>query len=92
MVVLVLERVPATLRGLLTRWLVEPRAGVFVGKVPARVRDALWRRASIGAAGGAATLIYQTNTEQGFAVRTAGEGSREFVDFEGLWLVRWPSN
>lgn len=92
MVVLILERVSASFRGFIARWLVEPKAGVFVGKVPASVREALWRRASIGSAGGAATLIYQTNTEQGFAIRTAGEGSREFVDFDGLWLVRWPAS
>lgn len=92
MTVLVLERVSASLRGFITRWLIEPRAGVFVGKVSASVRDSLWRRASIGAAGGAATMIFQTNTEQGFTVRTHGEGSREWVDFEGLWLVRWPSH
>jgi CRISPR-associated protein Cas2 len=44
MVVLVLERVPVSLQGELTRWLLEPRAGVFVGNIPAGVRDRLWER------------------------------------------------
>ncbi|MSQ24110.1 MAG: type I-E CRISPR-associated endoribonuclease Cas2 [Chloroflexi bacterium] len=92
MVVLVLERVTPSLRGNLTRWFIEPRAGVFVGNVPARVRDSLWEKITIAVADGAATMIYQTNTEQGFAVRTRGQGSREFVDFEGLWLARWPGH
>ena len=35
MTVLILERVPATLRGELSRWMIEPRTGVFVGKVSA---------------------------------------------------------
>ena len=39
---LVLERVPASLRGELTRWLLETRPGVFVGHVSAMVRDKLW--------------------------------------------------
>ncbi|WP_423232601.1 type I-E CRISPR-associated endoribonuclease Cas2e, partial [Bacillus licheniformis] len=42
MTVLVLTACPAGLRGHLTRWLLEISPGVFVGHVPARVRDALW--------------------------------------------------
>ena len=44
MTVLVLTACPADLRGHLTRWLLEISPGVFVGHVPARVRDALWDR------------------------------------------------
>ena len=45
MVMMILERVPVSLRGELTRWLVEPRAGVFAGRISAGVRDKLWERA-----------------------------------------------
>ena len=38
MVVMILERVPVLLRGELTRWLLEVRAGVFVGTMSAGVR------------------------------------------------------
>ncbi len=41
MVVIILEKVPAGLRGELTRWLLELKAGVFVGKVSAMVRERL---------------------------------------------------
>lgn len=44
MVVMVLESVPASVRGELTRWLVEPYPGVFVGHVTALVRDRLWAK------------------------------------------------
>ena len=44
MVVLVLERVPASLRGELSRWMLEARAGVFIGDVTAMVRDKLWEK------------------------------------------------
>ena len=46
MVVLILERVPPGLRGELTRWFLEPQAGVFVGRVSAAVRERLWEKAA----------------------------------------------
>lgn len=97
MVLMMLERVTPSIRGELTRWLVQPRTGVFVGKVSALVRDKLWDRvvhslASIkprksGRTPGA-IMVYTTNNEQGFALRVTGETDREIVDFEGLSLVK----
>ncbi len=88
MMVLLLERTSLALRGELTRWLLEVRAGVFVGRVSAQVRDLLWERVCGQRGHRAAMLIYQTNTEQGFVIRTVGETSRQVVDFDGLQLVR----
>ncbi|WP_448576222.1 type I-E CRISPR-associated endoribonuclease Cas2e [Thermomicrobium sp.] len=90
MIVLLVERVKPSLRGELTRWLLEPRPGVFVGQVSARVRDRLWDKLCRSLDSGAALLIYTTNTEQGFGLRSFGDTSRELVDFEGLWLIRLP--
>ena len=72
MVILILERVSPSLRGLLTRWMIQPRAGVLVSKLSALVRDKLWERTTRSLKGGGAILIHSSNTEQGFAVRTAG--------------------
>ena len=91
MVVIILERVPVRLRGELTRWLLEPRTGVFVGRVSAMVRDALWDKICQGRGNGAAILIHTTNNEQGFALRLFGDPSRTIVDFEGLSLIKIPS-
>jgi CRISPR-associated protein Cas2 len=89
MIVLVVERVPASLRGELTRWLLEPKAGVFVGKVSAMVRDKLWERVCKGLKGReAGLLVYSADTEQGFAIRAHGETSRLVVDLEGLTLIK----
>lgn len=88
MTVIVLERVPASLRGELTRWLLELRAGVFVGKVSALVREKLWEQVCTGMRGGAGTLVYSSDTEQGFAMRFWGETTRSVVDFEGLALIQ----
>ncbi len=90
MVVIVLERVPPGLRGELTRWLLEPKTGVFVGQVSAMVRDKLWEHVCANVREGASILIHSSDTEQGFAVRLWGRTSRTVVDFEGLSLVRIP--
>ena len=88
MVVMILERVPVGLRGELTRWLLEPRAGVFVGTVSAAVRERLWERACrrVGAGGG--LLVCPADTEQGFVLRVCGSPRRRVVDFDGLQLIQ----
>jgi len=90
MLVMVLEKVPASLRGELTRWLIEVKTGVFVGHVSARVRDKLWDKCCRARRLGGVVQIWSTNTEQRFAMRSAGDTSREIVSFEGLQLVRVP--
>jgi CRISPR-associated protein Cas2 len=88
---MVLERVPASLRGELTRWMLEVRTGVFVGSLTADVRQRLWEKACGGMAGGAGISVYPARNEQGFAIDLWGDPSRSIVDFEGLRLVqtRW---
>ena len=88
MMVLILESVPSGLRGEISRWLIEPKVGVFVGKVSAMVRDKLWQKACKSAKGGGVTIIYSTNNEQGFIIRSYGDTSRTIVDWEGILLVR----
>ena len=75
MVVLILERAPASVRGELTRWLLEVRPGVFVGTTTAEVRDRLWdhvagrlRERSDNAA---AVLVHTSETESGSAISVA---------------------
>lgn len=88
MVVFVLETVPASLRGEMTRWLLEVHAGIFVGDVSAMVRDKLWELTCQKAKGGRCILTHTANTEQGFAVRFWSHPSRVPVDYEGLTLLR----
>jgi CRISPR-associated protein Cas2 len=89
-VVMVLERVPVSLRGELTRWLLELKAGVFVGDVSALVREKLWEEACQKMNGGAGILVYSSDTEQGFAFQFWGATSKVIEEFEGLNLVRTP--
>lgn len=90
MVVMVLERVPASVRGELTRWMLELHAGVFVGDVSALVRDKLWEAVCQKMAGGAGLLAYDSDTEQGFAFRFWGATTKVIEDFDGLNLPRTP--
>lgn len=87
MTVMLLEKVPASLRGELTRWLLEPQAGVFVGRVSAMVRDQLWELTCKRVREGGAFLVCSADGEQGFAIRSCGPTRRKVEDFEGLLLI-----
>ncbi len=88
MTVLILERVSPSLRGELTRWLLELKAGVFVGQVSAMVRDKLWELACKEARQGAGILVHTMDTEQGFALRFHGAPGREVGRKLGLRIDR----
>ena len=92
MVVMILEKVPTSLRGELTRWLIEPHTGVFVGHVNAMVRDRLWDKCCKARRTGGVVQIWSTNTEQRFQMRMAGATKRSVVDFDGLQLICVPAN
>jgi CRISPR-associated protein Cas2 len=84
-----LEAPPARLRGLLARWGVEARAGLYVGSTGARMRNAIWKRVCAGLEGGSAVLVYDAPNAQGFDVQTAGPNRREIVNVDGLWLAQF---
>lgn len=90
MVLLFVEKVPRSLRGELSRWMTEPRAGVFVGNISAMVRDKLWEKVTTSAPAGGAMLVYNAQTEQGYAVRSFGDTSRKIVEMDGITLVCIP--
>ena len=90
MVVLIVERARPSLRGELSRWLIEPRAGVFVGNLSAMVRDRLREKVTKASPDGGAIMIHNAMNEQGFTARIHGDTSRTLVDMEGLLLVRIP--
>ncbi|MCP3973646.1 MAG: type I-E CRISPR-associated endoribonuclease Cas2 [bacterium] len=87
MVVIIIETAPRPLRGEITRWMIEPAPGVYVGTMSARVRDRLWDRITTNPSAITATILYTAQTEQGFDVRTTGQPKRRIRDFEGLNLV-----
>ncbi len=92
MIVMILEKVPIGLRGELSRWLLEARAGVFVGHVSALVRDKLWEKCTDSRTTGGVLQAWSTNTEQRFHMRASGDTSRQIVELEGLQLIQIPHN
>ncbi len=67
--------------------MIEPKAGIFLGSMTARIRDELWLKAVKGQQSGACFQAWRSPTEQGFQFRTFGEATRQIVEFEGLYLV-----
>ena len=90
MVVIILEKVPTSLRGELTRWMIEPHPGVFVGHLSGMVRDKLWEKCCQKLREGGAVQLWSTNNEQRFDIRTFGQTRRQVVDFDGLKLIMLP--
>lgn len=88
MVVMVLEKVPQSLRGELTRWLVEVKTGVYIGHVTGMVRDLLWKKCSESRGAGGVFQAWSTNNEQHFKMRISGLIGRSVVDWEGVELIQ----
>ena len=89
MAVVVTEAVPPRLRGRLAVWLLEIRAGVYVGDVSRRVREMIWAQVNALAEEGNVVMAWATNTESGFDFITYGENRRMPIDFDGLRLVKF---
>lgn len=87
MLVIVVENAPPRLRGRLAIWLLEVRAGVYVGKVSRRIREMIWNQIEKGVAEGNAVMAWSTNTESGFDFMTLGANRRIPVEMDGIKLV-----
>jgi len=90
MTIIIMESVPASLRGEITRWLLEIHVGVFIGTLSALVRERLWSKVCQNSKGGPCTLIWSSNCEQGFKVEYWGAASRIVTNWEGLQLFTVP--
>ncbi len=89
MMVIVLNNAPPRLRGRLAIWLLEVRAGVYVGKYSARTRDMIWDQVVGDIDEGDAVMAWATACESGFEFRTCGKNRRMPIDADGLKLVEF---
>lgn len=87
MLVIVLENAPPRLRGRLAIWLLEVRAGVYVGNYSAKVRDHIWEHVKAGLGQGNAVMAWRANNEAGFDFVTLGINRRIPVELDGAKLV-----
>ena len=90
MIVITLTECPSSLRGDLTKWLIEINSGVYVGRISGRVRENLWERICDTIKTGKATMVYPAQNEQRleFKVHNA---EWEPIDFDGIKLMLRPS-
>jgi len=87
MLVVVTENVPPRLRGRLAIWLLEVRAGVYVGDVSRKVREMIWQQIQVLADDGNVVMAWAVNNESGFDFQTWGVNRRIPVELDGLRLV-----
>ena len=89
MLVIVTNNAPPSLRGRLAAWLVEVRAGVYIGDYGKRVREMIWQQLEALIDDGDAVIAWSTNTESGFEFQTLGANRRMPIDYDGLRLVQF---
>lgn len=89
MLVIVVENAPPRLRGRLSLWLAEVRAGVYVGVYDRRTRERIWEETRTMIGDGNAVIAWSAQTDSGFAFDAIGTNRREPVDFDGLTLVKF---
>jgi len=88
MMIMILEKTQPSLRGELSRWLIEPKVGVFIGHVNAMVRDRLWDKCCLKCKDGGVFQAWSTNNEQHYKMRAYGNTSRVIIEMEGLQLIK----
>lgn len=87
MMVVVVENAPPRLRGRLAVWLLEVRAGVYVGNYSRRTREMIWSQVLDLLDGGNAVIAWAAPNDAGFSFETAGVNRRVPVDLDGFRLV-----
>ena len=85
--VVVTENIPPRLRGRLAIWLLEVRAGVYIGDLSRRAREMIWEQLQAGLESGNAVMAWSSNHESGYEFQTLGASRRLPVEMDGLLLV-----
>ncbi len=89
MMVIVVENAPPRLRGRLSLWLLEVRAGVYAGQYSRRTRERIWGEVKAMVGDGNAVIAWTAANEAGFCFEAVGSNRREPADFDGILLVKF---
>lgn len=89
MLVIVVNNAPPRLRGRLAVWLLEIRAGVYVGNYSRRTREMIWGQVKAEIDDGDAIIAWAARNDAGYDFDTCGQNRRIPVDVDGLKLVRF---
>ncbi len=89
MMVIVVENAPPRLRGRLAVWLLEVRAGVYIGNYSHRVREMIWGQVCAYIEDGNGVIAWPAPNDAGFQFDTCGPNRRVPTDLDGLRLVQF---
>ncbi|MCY4505782.1 MAG: type I-E CRISPR-associated endoribonuclease Cas2e [Acidobacteria bacterium] len=89
MLVIVVNNAPPRLRGRLAVWLLEIRAGVYVGNYSRRTREMIWEQVTEEIADGDAIIAWAAPNDAGYDFDTCGVNRRVPVDLDGAKLVEF---
>ena len=89
MLVIAVSNAPPRLRGRLAVWLLEIRAGVYVGNYSRRTREMIWRQVRTEIEDGDAIIAWAASNDAGYDFDTCGSNRRIPVDLDGMKLVEF---
>ena len=90
MLVIAVSNAPARLRGRLAVWLLEVRAGTYLGNYSRRTREMIWRQVCEEIEDGDAVIAWASTTnDAGFDFETWGRNRRTPTELDGFKLVRF---
>ncbi|KKN25410.1 hypothetical protein LCGC14_0885000 [marine sediment metagenome] len=84
------ENVPSSLRGKLTKWMLQLKPGVFIGTLSALVGEKLWNKIIEKQGNGGAIWVKASNNEQRYKLTISGKTNWSINDFDGLQLIAHP--
>ena len=89
MLVIAVSNAPPRLRGRLAVWLLEIRAGVYVGNYSRRTREMIWGQVKREIDDGDAIIAWAASSDAGYDFDTCGSNRRIPVDLDGMKLVQF---
>ena len=89
MLVIAVNNAPPRLRGRLAIWLLEIRAGVYVGDYSRRTREMIWGQVKANIDEGDAIIAWSVRNDTGYDFDTCGVNRRIPTDLDGIKLVRF---
>ena len=87
MLVIAVNNAPPRLRGRLAVWLLEIRAGVYVGNYSRRTREMIWEQVQSLIEQGDAIIAWAAANDTGYDFDTCGLNRRLPTDLDGMKLV-----
>ena len=89
MLVIAVNNAPPRLRGRLAVWLLEIRAGIYVGNYSRRTREMIWNQVKDEIEDGDAIIAWAVPSDAGYDFDTCGVNRRMPTDLDGFKLVQF---